>query len=63
MAIRVPEDGVVQTELLGVQVEVVLGDIPGSNFVRYYRVAPGLVFDVRMALDTLLWSADVAFSR
>lgn len=63
MTVREPEDGVVQTELFGIQVEVVLGDIPGSNFVGYYWLAPVLVLDVRMALDTLLWPADVAFSR
>lgn len=29
MAVGEAEDGVVETELFGVQVEVVLGDIPG----------------------------------
>lgn len=63
MTVGEPEDGVVEAELFGVQVEVVLGDIPGSNFVGYYWLTPGLVLDIRMALDTLFWSTDIAFSR
>lgn len=61
MAVGEAEDGVVETELFGVQVEVVLSDVPGCNLVGLYWLAPGLVLDVRVTLDTLLWTADVAY--
>lgn len=61
MAVGESEDGVVQAELFGVQVEVVLGDVPGPNFVGVYWLAPVLVFDVRLGWDTLLGPAYVAF--
>lgn len=62
MAVGEPEDGVVQAELFGVQVEVVLGDIPSTNFVGVYWLAPVLVLDIWLGWDTLLGSADVVFT-
>jgi hypothetical protein len=54
------EDRVVQSEQLRVEVEVILGDVVGSDFVRYHWFTPVLVFDVWGCDYTLIWATDVA---